>query len=182
MCNAYKKDFMFRMHTLFVFCVFLILSASTVIGADFQNPSSNNNFSNNYDTSGGSGSVSIDSVAIVCGEGKANVYVTYSLADVSSFLYLFFGSSSIERAIMDIIGFTDAHFVSVGADEAELVLTDIATVYGNGMYWLPAHTFQTMIPTVEIITPQEKITYHNIMELSGIAYYAPQGSFLSDML
>ena len=168
---------MIQRHILSVFCVFsLLLSASTVVGEFSPNSISYNN------EASGSGPISIDSVVIVCGEGRATVYVTYSLADLSSFLYLVFGSSSLERSIMETLGFTDSYVVSVGIEEAELVLRDIATVYGDGIYWLPAHTFQTMIPTVEIRTPQEIITYHNIVELSGFAYYAPQDSLLSDIL
>jgi hypothetical protein len=169
---------MIRIRTFFVLCVFsLLLSASTVVGAVSPNIISYDN-----NVASASGQISIDSVVIVCGEGKATVHVTYSLAEVHRFLFLVFGSSSLEQVIMEKLGFINAHVVSVGAEEAELVLRDVATVYGDGIYWLPAHTFQTMIPTVEVITPQEIITYHNIMELSGIAYYAPKDSVLSDML
>ena len=160
------------MHIFFVLCVFsLLVSVSMVTGAVTQNTISYNN-----SELSGSGQISIDSVVIVCGEGRATVHVSYSLAEVPRFLFLVFGSSSLERIIMETLGFTDVHVVSVGVEEAELILRDIATVYGDGMYWLPAHTFQTMIPTVEIITPQEIVTYRDTMELSGIAYYAPKDS------
>jgi hypothetical protein len=150
------------------------LSVSTVIGAVSPDVLS---YSNNE--ASGSGQISIDSLVIACGQGRATVHVTYSLTEVSRFLFFVFGSSSLERNIMEILGFTDVHVVSVGVEEAELVLRDVATVYGDGMYWLPAHTFQTMIPTVEVITPQGIITYHNIMELSGLAYFAPKDSLLN---
>jgi len=170
MCNEYRNNSMIRMYIFFVFCAFsLLLGANIVTGAVSQDTISYNN-----SELPGSGQISIDSVVIVCGEGRATVHVTYSLTDVPRFLFLIFGSSSLERIIMETLGFTDAHVVSVGAEEAELILRDVATVYGDGMYWLPAHTFQTMIPTVQIITPQEVVTYHDTMELSGIAYYAPK--------
>jgi len=171
---------MIRMDIFFILCVsvsFLLVSASTVAGAVSPDFISYNN--NEVSVSG---QISIDSLVIACGEGRATVHVTYSLTEVSRFLFFVFGSSSLEQIIVETLGFTDAHVVSVGAEEAELILSDIATVYGDGIYWLPAHTFQTMIPTVEIITPQEIITYHNVMELSGIAYYAPKDSLLNGML
>jgi len=77
---------------------------------------------------------------------------------------------------LEMLGFTDAVVVFVGAEKAELTLSDIATVYGDGIYWFPAHAFQTMIPAVEVVTPQETFRYSNISELSGIAYYASKGS------
>jgi hypothetical protein len=125
----------------------------------------------------GSGQISIDSVTVVCGEGTATVYVTYSLTDVTHFLFIAFGSSFLERNIVEMLGFTQPLVISVGAEEAELILSDIATVYGDGIYWLPAHTFQTTIPTLEVVTPQETFSYSNITELSGIAYYASEKSF-----
>ncbi|MDR2855497.1 MAG: hypothetical protein LBV40_05015 [Methanomicrobiales archaeon] len=134
-----------------------------------------NDLNENSDISG-SGQISIDSVTIVCGEGTATVYVTYSLTGVTHFLFFVFGSSSLERDIVEMLGFTDALVVFVGAEEAELMLSDIATVYGDGIYWLPAHTFQTMIPTVEVVTPQQTFTYSNITELSGMVYYASYAS------
>jgi hypothetical protein len=120
----------------------------------------------------GFGQIAIDSVSIHCGEGTATVDVVYTLTEISRFLFLVFGSSSLERNILDILGFTNAQIESVGYDKAELILNDVATVYGDGTYWLPAHTFHTMIPIVEIITPQEVHIYKNITEFSGIAYYA----------
>ena len=162
---------MIRVHIFCVFCAFFfLLSASTVAGAISSNvvPSDN--------TEIGTGQISIDSVTIVCGEGTATVHVMYSLTDVTHFLFIVFGSSSLERSIVEMLGFTDAIVVSVGSGEAELILSDIATVYGDGIYWLPAHTFQTVIPTIEVITPQETFVYHDTMDLAGIAYYAPEGS------
>jgi hypothetical protein len=176
MCNEYRNDSMIRTHIFFVFCAFsLLVSASMVTGAVSQNTILYNNSSDSSEIPG-SGQMSFDSVVIVCGEGRATVHVTYSLTDVPRFLFLVFGSSSLERIIMETLGFTDARVVSVGAEEADLILHDVATVYGDGVYWLPAHTFQTVIPTVQIITPQEVVAYHDTMEISGIAYYAPKDS------
>ena len=150
------------------------MSVSTVTGAIPSDIVSSDSGENSEIS--GTGQISIDSVAIVCGEGTATVYVTYSLTDVTHFLFIVFGSSSLERNIVEMLGFTDALVVFVGAEEAELILSDIATVYGDGIYWLPAHTFQTVIPTVEVVTPQETFVYSNITELPGIAYYASKGS------
>jgi len=159
---------MIRIYIFFVFCLFsLLLSASMIVEAVSPNIISYNN-----NEASSSEQIFINSVVILCGEGQAAVHVTYSLTEVFRFLFLVFGSSSLERIIIETLGFTDVNVVSVGAEEAELILYDIATVYGDGIYWLPAHTFQTMIPTVEIITPQETFIYNNITEFSGIAYYA----------
>ena len=162
---------MIRVHLFCVFCALLFLvSVSTVAGELSSNsvPSE--------DTEISTSQISIDSITIVCGEGTATVHVMYSLTDVTHFLFIVFGSSSLERSISEMLGFTDATVVSVGAGEAELILSDIATVYGDGIYWLPAHTFQNVIPIVEVVTPQETFTYHDTMDLAGIAYYAPEGS------
>ena len=166
---------MIRVHVFFLFCVFfLFLSTSMVTGAIPLDVVPND--SSESSESSGSGQISIDSVTIVCGEGTATVYVTYSLTDVTHFLFFIFGSSSLEKDIVEMVGFTDAVVVFVGAEEAELTLSDIATVYGDGIYWLPAHTFHTMIPIVEVVTPQETFIYSSITELPGFVYYASTGS------
>ena len=154
---------MIWIHIACVLCTLLL-----ILGANFIS----GGMSSNASEIPGSGQIVIDSIRIHCGEGTATVDVVYTLTEISRFLLLVFGSSSLERNIVDILGFTNVHIESVGYDKAELILSNVATVYGDGTYWLPAHTFHTMIPIVEIITPQEVHIYKNVTEFSGIAYYA----------
>ena len=55
---------------------------------------------------------------------------------------------------------------------ADLKVYDVQPVYGDGLYWFPAHNFGCVIPEVVISTNLSTERYENISALeNGIVYY-----------
>jgi hypothetical protein len=55
---------------------------------------------------------------------------------------------------------------------ADLKVYDVQPVYGDGLYWFPAHTFGCEIPKVVISTNLSREMYENVSSLeNGVVYY-----------
>lgn len=51
-------------------------------------------------------------------------------------------------------------------------MKNISNDYGGGSYWLPAHTFGVVVPSLTIITPQDVKHYENVSDFpDGLGYF-----------
>ncbi len=118
------------------------------------------------------GYLTIKSVTISLMPGYADVHAEYQLEDAFRVLAFMFGENDIKSRLMQKLAFSNVTVSSMNYTAADLIVYDVQPVYGDGLYWFPAHTFGCVIPEVVINTNLSTERYENISALeNGIVYY-----------
>ncbi|PKL60383.1 MAG: hypothetical protein CVV33_02970 [Methanomicrobiales archaeon HGW-Methanomicrobiales-4] len=118
------------------------------------------------------GYITIQDVAIDLQQGYADVHVTYNLDDAFRFLMLMFGENDVKTRLLELMGFENVTLIRMDYDSADLKVYDVKEIYGDGLYWFPAHQFGTIIPNLTIRSNQSCQQFSNITELeNGTVYF-----------
>ncbi|HWQ67560.1 MAG TPA: hypothetical protein VN372_11925, partial [Methanospirillum sp.] len=118
------------------------------------------------------GYIAIHDVIINLQPGYADVHVTYTLDDAFRLIILMFGENDVRTRLLEILAFQNATMVHMDYESADLKVYDVKPVYGDGLYWFPAHTFGTTIPNLMIKSNQSCQQFVNITTLeNGVVYY-----------
>lgn len=118
------------------------------------------------------GYLSINSVIITLKAGYADVHVEYTQEDAFRLLAFMFGENDIRNRLQKYLAFSNTTVLSLNSTAADMKVYDVQPVYGDGLYWFPAHTFGCVIPEVIVNTNLSSERYENISKLeNGIVYY-----------
>ena len=118
------------------------------------------------------GYLQIKSVSISLMPGYADVHVEYVLEDAFRLIAFMFGENDIKSRLLQKLAFSNVSIISMNYTAADLKVYDVQPVYGDGLYWFPAHSFGCEIPEVVISTNLSTERYENISALeNGIVYY-----------
>ena len=119
------------------------------------------------------GYITIEAVDITMDEGKANINVHYTLDEPTRVIVILLGKQDLKNRLLTVLNYEDAEVKELDLNSAELVVDDVSYSYGKGVYWLPSHSFNVLIPTLRITTPQVSREYADIHEIpNGIGYFA----------
>jgi len=119
------------------------------------------------------GYITIEAVDITLDEGKANIDVQYTLDEPTRVIVLLLGKQDLKSRLLTVLNYEDAEVKDLDLNSAKLVVDDVSYSYGKGVYWFPAHTFNVLIPTLNITTPQVSREYAGITEIpNGIGYFS----------
>lgn len=118
------------------------------------------------------GYIKIQDVEINLQPGYADVHVTYQLDDAFRFLVLMFGENDVKTRLLDLLAFENVTLEHMDYDSADLKVYNIKQIYGDGLYWFPAHQFGTNIPNLTIISNQsvQQFTNSSVID-NGTVYY-----------
>jgi len=104
--------------------------------------------------------------------GYADVHVEYVLEDAFRLIAFMFGENDIKSRLLQKLAFSNVSIISMNYTAADLKVYDVQPVYGDGLYWFPAHTFGCEIPKVVISTNLSREMYENVSSLeNGVVYY-----------
>lgn len=118
------------------------------------------------------GYIIIHSVDINLKQGYADLNVTYNIDGAVRFLILMVGEKDVRSKLLSLLNFPNATITRMNYDSADIRIDDINQVYGDGLYWFPAHEFATTIPELTIRSNQSVQTFHNSSRLeNGVVYY-----------
>jgi hypothetical protein len=118
------------------------------------------------------GYLTITNVTIDLQPGYADVHVMYTLDDAFRFLILMFGENDVKTRLLDILNFQNATLIRMDYESADIIVYDIHPVYGDGLYWFPAHKFGTIIPNLTIRSNQSCQQLSDVSQIeNGIVYY-----------
>ena len=119
------------------------------------------------------GYITIQAVDITLDEGKANINVQYTLDEPTRVIVLLLGKQDLKNRLLTVLNYEDAEVKNLDLNSAELVVDDVSYSYGRGVYWFPSHTFNVLIPTLRMTTPQVSREYAGVNEIpNGIGYFA----------
>ncbi len=123
-------------------------------------------------TTDSEGYLRVESVTISLMPGYADVHTEYTLEDAFRVLAFMFGENDIKSRLLQKLAFSNVSVVSMNFTAADLKVYDVQPVYGDGLYWFPAHSFGCVIPEVVISTNLSTERYENIASLeNGVVYY-----------
>jgi hypothetical protein len=123
-------------------------------------------------TTDSEGYLRVESVTISLMPGYADVHAEYTLEDAFRVLAFMFGENDIKSRLLQKLAFSNVSVISMNYTEADLKVYDVQPVYGDGLYWFPAHSFGCIIPEVVISTNLSTERYENIASLeNGVVYY-----------
>ncbi len=123
-------------------------------------------------TTDSEGCLRVESVTISLMPGYADVHTEYTLEDAFRVLAFMFGENDIKSRLLQKLAFSNVSVVSMNFTAADLKVYDVQPVYGDGLYWFPAHSFGCVIPEVVISTNLSTERYENIASLeNGVVYY-----------
>lgn len=118
------------------------------------------------------GYITLQAVDITLEGGKANINMKYTLDEPTRVLVLLLGKHDLRNRLLMILNYEDAEVKRLDLTSAELVVEDASYAYGKGVYWYPAHTFNILIPSLRITTPQLSREYTAVSEIpNGIGYF-----------
>jgi hypothetical protein len=88
-------------------------------------------------------------------------------------IVLLLGKQDLKNRLLTVLNYEDAEVKNLDLNSAELVVDDVSYSYGRGVYWFPSHTFNVLIPTLRVTTPQVSREYADVNEIpNGIGYFA----------
>jgi hypothetical protein len=120
------------------------------------------------------GYITIQAVNITLDGEKANIDVNYTLDEPTRVIVLLLGKQDLKNRLLTVLNYDDAEVKNIDLNNAELVVDDVSYSYGRGVYWYPSHTFNVLIPTLRITTPQVSREYAAVNEIpNGMGYFAP---------
>ncbi|MDD1705412.1 MAG: hypothetical protein LUQ12_00050 [Methanoregulaceae archaeon] len=118
------------------------------------------------------GYITIEAVDITLDGGKATINVEYTLDEPTRVIVLLLGKQDLKNRLLTVLNYEDAEVKNLDLNSAELVVDDVSYAYGRGVYWFPSHTFNVLIPTLRITTPQVSREYAEVDEIpNGIGYF-----------
>ena len=119
------------------------------------------------------GYITIEAVDITLDGGKATIDMQYTLDEPTRVIVLLLGKQDLKSRLLTVLNYEDAEVKNLDLNSADLVVDDGAYSSGRGVYWFPSHTFNVLIPTLRITTPQVSREYAAVNEIpNGIGYFA----------
>jgi hypothetical protein len=118
------------------------------------------------------GYITIDTVQIQLHNDTALVDMHYSVDEGTRIIFFLLGKQDLKNKLITILNYNDAQMQYINLSDAEFVVDQAAYSYGNGVYWLPTHQFNVVIPKLTVASPQvvRNFTNTNLFP-DGIGYF-----------
>mgnify|MGYP000843895406 FL=1 len=117
--------------------------------------------------------ITVEDVTVRLEKADAVVTMNYTIDGGIGFLVLLLGKSDLKQKVLDILSFDNAEIQRLDLEHAEVRVKNVSNDYGKGLYWLPAHRFGVVVPSLTIITPQDVKHYENVSDFpDGLGYFA----------
>jgi len=118
------------------------------------------------------GYITVKDMKITLDDGKAYIDIRYNLDEPTRLIVLLLGKQDLKNRLLRVLNYEDAEVVHIGMDQARLIVKDVSYNYGRGVYWFPAHRFNIMVPSLQVITPQTTRVFMSTREIpNGIGYF-----------
>ncbi|HOI59020.1 MULTISPECIES: hypothetical protein [unclassified Methanoculleus] len=117
--------------------------------------------------------ITVEDVTVQLEKADAVVTMNYTIDGGIGFLVLLLGKSDLKQKVLDILNFNNAEVQRLDLEHVEVRVKNVSSDYGQGSYWLPAHRFGVVVPSLTIITPQDVKHYEDVSDFpDGLGYFA----------
>lgn len=119
------------------------------------------------------GYLKVSEVDVELDNGTALIHVNYTVDEGTRFIFFLFGKQDLKNKLLKILNYDDAKMRRIDLSGAEFTVDEAAYSYGDGIYWYPAHSFNVVIPTLTVKSPQVTRNFSMVREFpSGIGYFS----------
>jgi hypothetical protein len=100
------------------------------------------------------GYIQVQDIAVHLKNDTAVINVNYTVDEGTRIIFFLLGKQDLKNRLYHILNYNGAQMRRINLSSAEFTVDGAAYSYGNGIYWYPTHTFNVVIPTLTIRSPQ----------------------------
>jgi len=118
------------------------------------------------------GYIQVQDVAVHFKNDTAVINVNYTVDEGTRIIFFLLGKQDLKNRLYHILNYDGAQMRRINLSSAEFTVDGAAYSYGKGIYWYPSHTFNVVIPSLTIRSPQITRTFSmtNVFP-DGIGYF-----------
>jgi hypothetical protein len=118
------------------------------------------------------GYIQVQDVAVNLKNDTAVINVNYTVDEGTRIIFFLLGKQDLKNRLYHILNYDGAQMRRINLSSAEFTVDGAAYSYGKGIYWYPTHTFNVVIPSLTIRSPQITRTFSmtNVFP-NGIGYF-----------
>ena len=118
------------------------------------------------------GYIKIQDVTVQLKNDTAVINVNYTVDEGTRIIFFLLGKQDLKNKLNHILNYDSAQMRRINLSSAEFSVDGAAYSYGKGIYWYPTHTFNVVIPSLIICSPQITRTFSmtNVFP-DGIGYF-----------
>jgi hypothetical protein len=118
------------------------------------------------------GYIQVQDVAVHLKNDTAIINVNYTVDEGTRIIFFLLGKQDLKNRLYHILNYDGAQMRHINLSSAEFTVDGAAYSYGKGIYWYPSHTFNVVIPSLIIRSPQITRTFSmtNVFP-NGIGYF-----------
>ena len=132
-----------RAQAIALFFVILIVIATPVMAADDVR----------Y------GYIKIQDVTVQLKNDTAVINVHYTVDEGTRIIFFLLGKQDLKNKLNHILNYEGAQMRRIDLSSAEFIVDGASYSYGKGIYWYPTHSFNVVIPSLTIHSPQVTRTF-----------------------
>lgn len=119
------------------------------------------------------GYIQVQDVAVHLKNDTAVINVNYTVDEGTRIIFFLLGKQDLKNRLYHILNYDGAQMRRINLSTAEFTVDGAAYSYGKGIYWYPSHTFNVVIPSLTIRSPQITRTFSmtNVFP-DGIGYFS----------
>jgi len=118
------------------------------------------------------GYIKVQAVTVHLKNDTAVINVNYNVDEGTRIIFFLLGKQDLKNKLTHILNYDSAQMRRINLSSAEFIVDDAAYSYGKGIYWFPTHSFNVVIPSLTIHSPQITRTFSMTnMFPDGIGYF-----------
>jgi len=118
------------------------------------------------------GYITVEDVTVQLRNDTAVINVNYSVDEGTRIIFFLLGKQDLKNKLYHILNYDGAQMRRINLSSAEFYVYDASFSYGKGIYWYPAHTFNIVIPSLTVQSPQITRTFAMTNSFpDGIGYF-----------
>jgi hypothetical protein len=98
--------------------------------------------------------------------------VNYNVDEGTRIIFFLLGKQDLKNKLYHILNYDGAQMRRINLSSAEFYVDGASYSYGKGIYWYPSHTFNIVIPSLTVQSPQITRTFFMTNAFpEGIGYF-----------
>ena len=105
------------------------------------------------------GYIKIQDVTVQLKNDTAVINVHYTVDEGTRIIFFLLGKQDLKNKLNHILNYEGAQMRRIDLSSAEFIVDGASYSYGQGVYWYPSHSFNVVIPSLTIHSPQITRTF-----------------------
>jgi hypothetical protein len=105
------------------------------------------------------GYIKVQDVTVNLYNDTALINVHYTVDEGTRIIFFLLGKQDLKNKLNHILNYEGAQMRRIDLSSAEFIVDGASYSYGKGIYWYPTHSFNVVIPSLTINSPQVTRTF-----------------------